>query len=118
SELKHIHIFRTTPSNLSITIASLEGYMLHGPHHSKSREWIGTFIIGGSNPRGSKAVGENGLLVTGGWRGWMSGEREELVRFGMGVSVEEAWGERGVRMDLLRARGWRGVCEEGIWEFK
>ena len=31
--------------------------------------------------------------------------------FGDGISVEEAWGERERRQEVVDGKGWRGFCE-------
>lgn len=77
--------------------------MLYGEHKSHAREWLGTIVNGG--------VGGD---INLGWRGWLRVEREEVGGFGEGVSVEEAWGERERRGEVVDARGWRAEDDEGI----
>ncbi|KUJ18146.1 uncharacterized protein LY89DRAFT_38900 [Mollisia scopiformis] len=104
SELQHIHVFQPTPSNLKVTLESVEKYMLYSEHGSKGREWVGTIVLGG-----------NGGDINIGWRGWLRVEKEEVTKFGDGVGVEEAWGEKGMRQrqEVVDKVGWRAECE--IW---
>ncbi len=44
-------------------------------------------------------------------------EKEEVGLFGEGISVEEAWGEREKRREVVDSRGWRGVCDVGEVRF-
>ncbi|KAL2071308.1 hypothetical protein VTL71DRAFT_12543 [Oculimacula yallundae] len=107
SDLQHIHVFRPTKSNLKATIDSVETYMLYGDHKSHGKEWLGVIVSGG--------VGGD---INLGWRGWLRVERENVPAFGEGVSVEEVWGERGRRGDVVSERGWRAEDENGdgfVW---
>jgi hypothetical protein len=117
SELKHIHVFRPTKANFSLTLDGVEDYMVFGNHGSRYREWRGTFILGGSAPT-EKGLGEERLLVSTGWKGWLRVEREEVVGFGLGLSVEDAWGEREQRWSDVQSKGWKAVCEEGVFVFQ
>ncbi|KAH6712840.1 hypothetical protein BKA61DRAFT_484704 [Leptodontidium sp. MPI-SDFR-AT-0119] len=103
ADLIHIHVFKPTKATLQATLDSIENYMLYGEHKSHAREWLGTIVNGG--------VGGD---INLGWRGWLRVEREEVGGFGEGVSVEEAWGERERRGEVVDARGWRAEDEEGI----
>ncbi|KAE8452910.1 hypothetical protein EG329_013182 [Mollisiaceae sp. DMI_Dod_QoI] len=109
TELQHIHVFRPTFSSLKVTMEGVEGYMLHGQHGSKGREWVGTIVLGG-----------NGGDINIGWRGWLRVEREEVGRFGEGVGVEEVWGEKGMRQrqEVVDKTGWRAECEFGDYCWK
>lgn len=102
SDLEHVHVFRCSKERLKVTLEHLEEYMILGEHGSKGREWLGTIVLGG--------VGGDVMV---GWRGWLGVERELVGGFGEGVSVEEAWGEREKRIEVLDGKGWRGVCEMG-----
>jgi len=109
SELQHIHVFRPTPSNLKVTLESVEKYMLYGEHGSKGREWVGTIVLGGT-----------GGDINIGWRGWLRVEKEEVGKFGDGVRVEEVWGEKGMkqRQEVVDEAGWRADCEFGDYCWK
>lgn len=106
-ELRHVHVFRPTRSNLKVTLESVEGYMLWGDHGSKDREWMATIVNGG--------VG--GDIMTG-WRGWLKVERDEVDGFAAGISVEEALIERKVGQDTIPSRGWRAVSQDGTFTFR
>lgn len=101
-ELRHVHVFRTTPRGLKGTLEGVERYMLWGEHESKGREWLGTVVNGG--------VGGD-IMV--GWRGWLRVEREETVGFAPGMSAEEALGESEARQEFVNSRGWRAVSDLG-----
>ena len=105
-DLRHVHVFRPTKRNLKATIESVEGYMVYGEHGSKGREWMGTIVIGGLG---------GDIMV--GWRGWLKVEREAVVSFGDGVSVEEAWSERERRQEVVDGKGWKAACETGDFEW-
>lgn len=110
-ELKHIHVFRPTRENLAATMDSVENYMLHGDHASKGREWMGTLVNGG------------GMLVKGadvvvGWRGWLRVEKEAVGAFAEGMAVEEAWGERERRQEVVDERGWKAGSEMGKFSWR
>lgn len=98
--------------------------MLYSPsaQHSRSREWRGIFVLGGSPTLSSSSGAQNQghdekLLVGTSWRGWLRVEREETSAFEVGISVEEAWEERDRRWEDVERKGWKGVCEEGIVRF-
>jgi hypothetical protein len=101
-DLSHVHVFRCSKEKLKATLESLEGYMLWGEHGSKGREWLGTIVLGGAG---------GDIMV--GWRGWLGVDRDLVGGFGEGVSVEEAWGERERRQEVVDGRGWRAICELG-----
>ncbi|CAL3972741.1 hypothetical protein PZA11_004218 [Diplocarpon coronariae] len=107
-DLRHIHVFRPTTANLQVTLDSVEKYMLYGEHKSQGREWLGTIVNGG--------VGGD---INLGWSGWLRVEREEVCGFGVGVSIEEVWGERNGRQEVVDGKGWRAECREGgsfLWQ--
>lgn len=108
-DLEHVHVFRCSKERLKVTLESVEGYMLWGEHGSQGREWLSTIVLGG--------VGGDVMV---GWRGWLGVEREVVGGFGEGVSVEDAWGERERRMEVVEGKGWRGFCEIGdfSWDGK
>jgi hypothetical protein len=101
-DLSHVHVFKCSKERLKVTLENLEGYMVWEEHGSKGREWLGTIVLGG--------VGGD-IMV--GWRGWLGVDRELVGGFGEGVSVEEAWGEREKRQEVVDGKGWRGICEMG-----
>ena len=101
-DLKHVHVFRPTQSSLKITLESVEEYMIWGGHGSQGREWLGTLVNGG--------VGGD---INVGWGGWLRVERENVEGFSMGMSVEEALGERGMRQQIVDPKGWKAVSETG-----
>ena len=107
--LEHIHVFRVIGGlkELKVTLEGLEGWMVEGDHGSKGREWVGTVVIGG--------VGGD---VNVGWRGWLRVERDEVVGFKGGVSVEEVLAERESRQEVVDEGGWRAVCEDGVYCWK
>ena len=74
--------------------------MWYGDHGSKSREWVGTIVNGGT-----------GGDINLGWRGWLRVEREEVGNFGWGISVEEAIGDREKRWEVVNAKGWKSSCD-------
>jgi hypothetical protein len=53
------------------------------------------------------------------WRGWLrvESESEDVPRFGMGVSVEEAMREREQRQLAVENKGWRAVSEWGEYRW-
>ncbi|KAI9735450.1 MAG: hypothetical protein M1818_006456 [Claussenomyces sp. TS43310] len=109
-DLKHVHVLRPSKSSLKVTMESVEHYMLYGgrqgKHVSADREWVGTIVYGG--------IGSN---ITGGWRGWLKveSEREDVVGFGLGMSVEEAVVDRDARQTALMQRGWRATSAWGTY---
>ena len=105
-ELRHVHVFKPTRSNLNVTLESVEGYMLWGDHASKNRELMATIVNG--------AVG--GDIMTG-WRGWLKVEREEMEGFAAGISAEEALAERR-GPDNMGSRGWRAVSQHGTFGWR
>ena len=106
-ELQHVHVWRPTKSNFSVTLESVEGYMLWGDHASKGREWVGTIVNGG--------VGDD-IMVD--WRGWLRVEKEETGLFGLGFSVEEAIGNKERRQEVVDKGGWKAVSEIGAFNWK
>jgi len=83
--------------------------MLYGDHGSKGREWVGTIVLG-----------DIGGDVNFGWRGWLRVEREEVAGFREGGSVEEVWGEKGMRQrqEIVDNSGWKAQCEFGDYVWK
>lgn len=74
--------------------------MLYGEHGSKGKEWVGTIVNGG--------IGGD---INVGWRGWLRVEREEIERFRWSVSVEEAFGDRERRSEVVEQRVWKGISD-------
>jgi hypothetical protein len=103
-ELRHVHVFRPTKSNLKATLESVEGYMLWGDHGSKDREWMATIVHGG--------IGGD---IMSGWRGWLKVERDRIEGFVAGISTEEALTERGMAQG---SRGWRAVSQYGTFNWR
>jgi len=126
-DLKHIHVFlankyvnkpphpllfhkvdantqETTRYNFQITLSSVKGYMEYGDHGSKHRPWTSTLV-----------VGENGGDICVVWNGWLTVEKEEVMRYLPGVDVEEAVQGRGQRRKVVDGKGWRAVSERGEW---
>ncbi|KAJ5054073.1 uncharacterized protein L3040_000357 [Drepanopeziza brunnea f. sp. 'multigermtubi'] len=101
-ELRHIHVFRPTKANLQVTLDSVEKYMLYGEHTSQGREWVGTIVNGG--------VGGD---INLGWRGWLRVDRQEVGGFAEAVSVEEVWGDRDRRQEVVDGKGWKAEGSEG-----
>jgi hypothetical protein len=105
-ELRHVHVFRPTKSNLKVTLESVEGYILWGDHGSKDREWMATIVH----------AGVGGDIMTG-WRGWLKVERERVQGFEAGISVEEALIEREMGQENGIPRGWRAVSQYGTFSW-
>lgn len=81
--------------------------MLYSEHVSHEREWLGTIVNGG--------IGGD---INLGWRGWLRVGREEVGAFGEGVSVEEAWEEKGRRQEVVDGKEWRAEGSDGgafVW---
>ncbi|ESZ94430.1 hypothetical protein SBOR_5148 [Sclerotinia borealis F-4128] len=126
SDLKHLHIFRPSAQKLECTLIGIEKYMLYGDHESYGREFGGTILFGfdardaGGNGVGNvKGMGRPEIVM--GWRGWLRVEREEVLRFGLGVSAEEMLGERERRVEICRGKGWRGRGDKGgeaVWKLE
>lgn len=106
-DLNHVHVFRPTKGNFTATLEGVQEYMLWGEHGSKGREWLGTLVNGG--------VGGDVMV---GWRGWLRVEREEVRRFAVGSSIEEVFGEREQRQDVVDHKGWKGVSEMGNYSWR
>jgi hypothetical protein len=90
------------------TIAAVENYLLGGEHKSMVREWVGILVNGAQ-----------GGDVMVGWKGWLrvESEREDVPRFGTGLSVEEAMKEREQRQRAVESKGWRAVSEWGDYRW-
>jgi hypothetical protein len=106
-ELRHVHVFRPTRSNLKVTLESVEGYMLWGDHASREREWMATIVNGG--------VG--GDIMTG-WRGWLRVEREGIGGYTAGISTEEALIEGREEHSNMGSMGWRAVSQYGTFSWR
>jgi hypothetical protein len=106
-ELRHVHVFRPTKSNLKATLESVESYMLWGNHGSKGREWMATIVNGG--------VG--GDIMTG-WKGWLRIERDRMDSFVAGISAEEALIEKEISQKHVSPRGWRAVSQYGTFSWR
>lgn len=110
-DLAHVHVFRCTREEFRRTLDGVEKYMIYGEHGSRGREWVGVLVNGD--------VGERGGDITIGWRGWLRVEslRNEVPTFGVGVSAEEAMGERERRWSVVKRLGWKAVCPEGQYSW-
>jgi len=106
-DLSHVHVFRPTRETLGVTLKSVERYMLWGHHESKGRVWVGMLVNGDT-------AGE--IVVD--WRGWLKVERKEVLEFGLGVSTEEAIGERERRQEVVDRGFWRASCGIGEMEWR
>lgn len=106
-ELRHVHVFRPTRSNLKATLESVESYMLWGNHGSKDREWMATIVNGG--------VG--GDIMTG-WKGWLRIERDRMDSFVASISAEEALIEMEISQKHMPPRGWRAVSQYGTFSWR
>ncbi|KAI1500336.1 hypothetical protein F5X99DRAFT_241924 [Biscogniauxia marginata] len=109
SDLKHLHIYRPPRGQEQVraAIAAAEEFMLYGTHGSRDREWWGTVVIGGT-----------GGDINAGWKGWLRVEREEVGGFNVGISVEEALGERNRRQEMVDAAGWVASSRWGSYAWK
>ncbi|KAI0420531.1 hypothetical protein F5X98DRAFT_10930 [Xylaria grammica] len=106
-DLAHVHIYRPRREQLHVVLAGAEDYMLYGPHSSRGRQWWGTVVVGG--------VGGD---VNAGWKGWLRVEREGVVGFAPGMSVEEALRERERRHEAVERAGWVASSPWGthVWK--
>jgi hypothetical protein len=61
---------------------------------------------------GSTGLGGDVMV---GWRGWLRVESviEEVPKFGIGISVEEAMRDREQRQMAVNEKGWKAVSEGG-----
>jgi len=107
-DLKHVHIFKPVRDAVKVTVDSIEPYLVYGSHSSQGRDLVAVMVIGG--------VGGDVLV---GWRGWLKAEseKEQVVRFGMGMSVEEALREREARQNALDEKGWTAQSEWGSYKW-
>lgn len=91
-------------------VSQVREYMIYGDHGSRGREFLGVVVI----DAGVGASGSGADFLCG-WRGMMKvmDEREEILGFGMGMSVEEALSEREVRHVEVEKKGWIAKWEGG-----
>ncbi|KAK8120617.1 hypothetical protein PG999_004737 [Apiospora kogelbergensis] len=123
NDLKHIYVYRpargANQSQIRASLAAAREYMLYAPHASRNRAWWGSVVVGGTSGgfggpgvdgRGERLVAD---VITS-WRG-----RQEVPGFGVGMSVDEALGERERRAELVRNRGWEARAREGVyaWDY-
>ena len=125
NDLKHIYVYRPAPSanqsQVQASLAAAREYMLYAPHGSRTRAWWGSVVVGGTagsgfvgpavDGRGERLVAD----VVASWKGWLHIQREEVAGFGLGISVEEALGERERRAELARNRRWEARAREGAY---
>lgn len=117
ADLDHVHILRPargSTTHIADCVASIEEYMLYGPHRSRDREWWGTVVIGGGlNPAGnvSPAVSAQ-VAVTAGWKGWLRIDRAEMSTF-WDMSAEEALADRNKRQAAIEDAGWAATSPWG-----
>jgi len=107
-DLKHVHIYRPLKGQVKATLGQVNSYLLSGEHASMGRDCLGIIVNG--------AQGGDIMLW---WRGWLrvESESEDVPRFGMGVSVEEAMREREQRQLAVENKGWRAVSEWGEYRW-
>lgn len=103
-DLKHVHVSRPLKGQVKETIMEVKDYLLGGEHASMARECVGIFVNGAQ-----------GGEVMVGWKGWLrvESEMEDVPRFGIGMSVEEALREREQRQVALDGKRWRAASEWG-----
>jgi hypothetical protein len=108
-DLQHVHVVRPAKGMLKETLGQLDTYLLGGKHGSMSRELVATVVNG-----------SQGGDISVSWRGWLKAESEidEVPRFGMGISVEEALTERDNRQEAIENKGWRAESEWGDYRWK
>ncbi|KAK8044559.1 hypothetical protein PG993_004583 [Apiospora rasikravindrae] len=116
SDLKHIYVYRPARSanqaQVQASLAAAREYMLYAPHASRNRAWWGSVVVGGATGGGEKRLVAD---VVASWKGWLHVQRREVPGFGVGMSVEEALGERERRAELVRDRGWEARAREGAY---
>ena len=107
-DLTHVHVYRPLKGHVKETLEQVESYLLGGEHASMGRECVGMLVNG-----------MQGGDIMVGWRGWLrvESEREDVSRFGMGVSVEEAVRERAQRQSSVESKGWRAVSDWGEYKW-
>lgn len=94
----------------------VEEWMVGGQHESMGREWVITAVCGVEGFMGMGGVSLGNVVV--GWRGWLRVEREEVLGFGPGMSVEEALRERDRRQEAVDASRWKAVSEYGEYTWR
>jgi hypothetical protein len=107
-DLKHVHVYRPLKGHVKDTILQVEDYLLGREHASMGRECVGIVVNGAQ-----------GGDVMVGWKGWLKVEsgRDDVPRFGMGISVEEAMREREQRQLAIETKGWRAVSDWGEYRW-
>jgi hypothetical protein len=107
-DMKHVHVYRPLEGHVKETLEQVEGHLMGGEHGSMGKECVGIVVNG--------AQGGNVMV---GWRGWLrvESERNDVPRFGMGISVEEAMREREQRQLAVESKGWRAVSEWGEYRW-
>ncbi|KAK8068994.1 hypothetical protein PG994_005610 [Apiospora phragmitis] len=122
NDLKHIYVYRparsANQSQVQASLAAAREYMLYAPHASRNRAWWGSVVVGGTggfgpavDARGARLVAD----VVASWKGWLHVQRQEVPGFVVGMSVEEALGERERRAELVKNRGWEARAREGAY---
>jgi len=107
-DLKHVHVFRAATGAVKATLDAVEDYLLYGNHLSHGKELVVTVVSGGQ-----------GGDVMAGWKGWLrvSSERDGVMGFGMGMSVEEALRERDTRQRVVDEVGWKASSDLGEYRW-
>lgn len=111
-DLVHVHIFRASRLSLQRTLEEMERYMVYGgregAHVSMAREWVGSIVCGG--------IGGD---IMSSWRGWLKveSEKDDIVGFGLGTSIEEAATEEKVRQGAVTECGYRARCSTGTYRW-
>lgn len=103
-DLKHVYVVRPPngPKGVNECLEQATKWLTYGDHGSRGRELVVKVVNGGGGQTAMKAD------VVGGWRGWLKAGSgaQEVMRFGMGMSVEEALMERDERQEAVDGSGW------------
>lgn len=105
---QHVHVYRPLKGHVNETLEQVEGNLVGGEHASMERECVGIVVNGA----------QGGDIMVG-WRGWLraGSERDDVPRFGIGISMEEAMREREQRQLAVESKGWRAVSEWGEYKW-
>ncbi|KAK8115895.1 hypothetical protein PG984_012397 [Apiospora sp. TS-2023a] len=122
NDLKHIYVYRparsANQSQIQASLAAAREFMLYAAHASRTRTWWGSVVVGGTGGFGPAVDGRGERLVAdvvASWKGWLHIQREDVPGFGVGMSVEEALGQRERRAEMVRNRGWEARAREGTY---
>ncbi|KAI0526719.1 hypothetical protein F5B22DRAFT_587297 [Xylaria bambusicola] len=109
-DLAHVYVYRPESrarEHVDAVLSGVDEFMVYGDHESKGRAWWGTVVVGG--------IGGD---VNAGWKGWCRVDREGVVGFAPGISVEEALRERGRRHEVVDQAGWSAASSWGTYVWK